>query len=117
MIPLDVKTRLNSTFHMIDVLYKQRKAVNYWLGTNPQVGKMKLVVSSHWYLIENITDYLKVFERPSRILSGSKYVSLSLVMPEFIEIFTYVESMVKEPHIDVRIKEVFTNAYSILSKY
>ena len=65
MIPLDVKTRWNSTFHMLDVLCKQKKAFDYWLGTNPEVGKVNLgylkLNESDWNLIENIRDYLRVF--------------------------------------------------------
>jgi len=65
MMPLDAKTRWNSKFHMLDVLCKQKKAFDYWLGTNPEVGKFKLgylkLNESDWNLIENIRDYLRVF--------------------------------------------------------
>jgi len=39
---LNIPTRWNSTFYMLERLLKQKKGFNNWLSTNPKVEKVKL---------------------------------------------------------------------------
>ena len=121
MLILDVKTRWNSTFYMIERLIEQKRAVEYWLSTNPECGKIKMGYlkpsDDEWKLLEEIMIHLKVFEESSRLLSGSKYPTLSLVMPAYIELFTYIENQMSRDEVSQMVKEALTDSHSILSKY
>ena len=44
-------------------------------------------------------------------------MTLSMVMPTFIGLFSYIESVIKKPGVSLQIKQTLTNAHSILSKY
>jgi len=80
------------------------------------LGYLKLS-DADWITIEEIVEHLSVFEEASKLLSGDKYVTLSMVMPTFIELFSYIKSVIKKPGVSLQIKQTLTNAHSILSKY
>jgi zinc finger BED domain-containing protein 1 (E3 SUMO-protein ligase ZBED1) len=118
---LDVVTRWNSTFYMLERLIKQKKAFNNWLETNPKIGKIHLgylkLSTADWSLIDRKVEHLNVFEEATKLLSGDKYVTLSMVMPTFIELFTYIENAMNNDDVLNRIKEVLTKAHQVSSKY
>jgi len=102
-------------------LDQTKKGFNNWIATDPTVGKVKLgylkLSDADWITIEEIVEHLSVFEEASKLLSGDKYVTLSMVMPTFIELFSYIKSVIKKPGVSLQIKQTLTNAHSILSKY
>jgi len=63
-----------------------------------------------------MVEHLSVFEEATKPLSGDKYEILSMVMPTFIELFSYIENVVSKPDVIFKIKQALTKAHSILSK-
>jgi len=121
MLQLDCRTRWNSTYDMLSILYKQRKAFDYWLATDPQVNKVKLgylkLTTEEWDMVKQMITHLKGFEECTKLASGSHYVTLSMIMPAFIELFTYIESRTADNSVNERIKIALTKAHKILGKY
>ena len=82
-------------------LDQTKKGFNNWIATDPTVWKVKLgylkLSDADWITIEEIVEHLSVFEEASKLLSGDMYVTLSMVMPTFIELFSYIESVIKKP--------------------
>ena len=50
-------------------------------------------------------------------MSGEKYPTLSLVMPIFIELFSYIENKVRMESEDIDIKVALSAAHSVLAKH
>ena len=50
----------------------------------------------------------------SKLLPGSKYVTLSFVMPIFIELFSYI---MDQTNVQDDVKVALTQSHSVLSKY
>ena len=98
MLSLDVPTRWNSTFAMIQRAIKVREGLWNWLGTDPEIGKVKLgflqFSDTDWTTLDLMCGILQKFEEASTMMSGEKYPTLSLSMPVFIELFTFIESKV-----------------------
>ena len=57
------------------------------------------------------------FEEATTLLSGSKYITLSMVMPTFIELFTYIETVMEREDIQLDVKLAFSHSHTVLSKY
>jgi len=75
----DVKTRWNSTFHMLQRLKFLRKSINQYVKDEK---KFELEISEKEYLIlEQLEQFLEPLEEVTELCSGSKYPSLSLVLP------------------------------------
>jgi hypothetical protein len=121
MLILDVKTRWNSTFAMLKRLVEQKNAVNFWMGTNPKFGKIAIgylkLSEEEWMLVNEMVNHLSIFDESTRLISGNSYPTLSLVMPAFIEMFTYIENQMKNSEVSLRIKEALTMSHKVLSKY
>src|SRR6266542_3223938 len=54
-----------------------------------------MLTEGEWQLIENLVEFLKRFEEITRLLSGSKYVTLSLVYPLIFSLKNYIKDMLK----------------------
>jgi hypothetical protein len=59
----------------------------------------------------------RIFEEATKLLSGDKYVTLTLVMPAFIELFSYIESVMVKAVVSNSVKEALTQSHSVLFKY
>ena len=74
MLILDVPTRWNSTFYMIQRAVKVRDGLKNWLSTDPEIGRMKIgslqFSPNDWATMEKICTYLEKFESASRMMSG-----------------------------------------------
>src|SRR6266511_3078065 len=88
----DVKTRWNSSFYFWQRLLLLKRALTFLPSklkadhvkenTNDGKGLERIMLTEgEWQLIENLVEFLKRFEEITRLLGGSKYVTLSLVYP------------------------------------
>ena len=106
---------------MLQRVLCQRQGFNNWLGTNPKVGKMSLgflkLQDSDWHIIQQMVEHLNVFEEATKLLSGSKYITLSMVIPTFIELFTYIETVTEREDIQLDVKLALPHSHTVLSKY
>ena len=121
MLILDVPTRWNSTFYMIQRALKVRNGLKNWISTDPEIGKVKLgscqFSQTDWEVLERISVLLEKFESASQLLSGGSYPTLSFVMPVFIELFSYIENEVANCSSDYRMKQALSAAHCVLAKY
>lgn len=77
---IDVETRWGSTWLMIDRLLSMRSVVKYLIETDPDFKNLGTDEET-WGTLTNLGPLLKPFVEATELLSGSKYVSLSLVIP------------------------------------
>jgi len=54
-----------------------------------------MLTEGEWQLMENLVEFLKRFEEITRLLGGSKYVTLSLVYPLIFSLKNYIKNMLK----------------------
>jgi hypothetical protein len=106
---------------MLERILRQKQGFNNWLLTDPKVGQTTLgylkFQGSPWEIIEQIVEHLGVFEEATKLLSGSKYVTLSLVMPIFIELFSHIEEVMEQENVQQDVKVALSRSHSVLSKY
>lgn len=76
---MDVKTRWNSTFHMLQRYIQLRSIVNEILLENPNAPD--IVSAQENNLIQKIILILNPFEYVTRDISGEKYVTSSKIIP------------------------------------
>ena len=121
MLVLDVPTRWNSTFYMIQIALKVRNGLKNWLSTDPEIGKVKLgsfqFSQTDWEVLEKICTLLEKFESASQLLSGGSYPTLSFVMPVFIELFSYIEREVENLSRTDPMRDPLSEAHRVLAKY
>jgi hypothetical protein len=118
---LDVPTRWNSTYYMIKRAIEVREGFHNWIGTNPEIGKTKMAsyqLEPHeWDLLQTVQSVLEKFELATKLISGTKYPTLALVMPLFIELFSYIEAQVSALSPDDPIAIALSKAHEVMSKY
>ena len=121
MLSLDVPTRWNSTFAMIQRAIKVREGLRNWLGTDPEIGKVKLgflqFSDTDWTTLDLMCGILQKFEEASIMMSGEKYPTLSLSMLVFIELFTFIESKVHNDNDSYGMNAALSAAHGVLAKY
>src|SRR6266498_3231953 len=54
-----------------------------------------MLTEGEWQLMENLVEFLKRFEEITRLLGGSKYVTLSLVYPLIFSLKNYIKDMLE----------------------
>src|SRR5689334_18382988 len=106
---------------MIQRAVKVRDGLKNWLSTDPVIGKIRLgalqLTSTEWRNLERVCDILQKFEEASTMMSGAKYPTLSLVMPLFVELFTFIEGQLESAGQYDELKEPLTVAHTSLAKY
>jgi hypothetical protein len=80
---LDVKTRWNSSFVMLDRGYKLRKAIEMYISGDPAVKQFQLT-NEEWDNLSEILVLLKPLYIATICLSKSKFPSLSTTLPIYI---------------------------------
>ncbi len=102
----DVKTRWNSSFYSWQRLLLLKRALTFLpsklkadhVKENTNDGKRLeriMLTEGEWQLMENLVEFLKRFEEITRLLGGSKYVTLSLVYPLIFSLKNYIKDMLE----------------------
>lgn len=84
---VDVATRWNSTYDMIDRLFSMRRTISYlidkpkYLEDKENRGLQVHITNMEWDAIRRLRDVLVPFQEATLMLSGSSYVTLSLALP------------------------------------
>ena len=73
-------TRWNSTYYMLERLVEQKKAINMFF-TDESEAELDELTSNEWRLMDCLLSILQPAESATRVLSGDKYCSASLVIP------------------------------------
>ena len=98
----DVKTRWNSSFYSWKRLLLLKKALTFLpnklkadhVKENTNDGKRLeriMLIEEEWKFMEDLVEILKRFEEITRLLGGSKYVTLSLIYPLIFSLKKYIK--------------------------
>ncbi|CAH1114950.1 unnamed protein product [Psylliodes chrysocephalus] len=75
---LDVATRWNSTFFMLERFSELENCIRSTLGLLD--AKLPHIIPEEWIVIKELCEILKYFEEATRSISGENYISASLVI-------------------------------------
>ena len=98
----DVSTRWNSTYYAWERLIELKRAIKFLPGqlksdldkdAQKDGEKLEKIMLSdeEWSLIENLLDLLSGFEEVTRLLSGAKYCTISLMYPAISAIIATIK--------------------------
>ncbi|CAB4400311.1 unnamed protein product [Rhizophagus irregularis] len=73
---LDIKTRWNSTYLMLDRILKLQKPINDLILLEPDLNKF-FISTEKWDIIKELHHILEKFYKATEYISMSKYVILS----------------------------------------
>lgn len=90
---LDVTTRWNSTFEMLDSAFKMKAALAILCENDPVFRSLKLT-SDDWQLLKKILDFLKYFKVVSDKICGEKYITLPIAIIAFNLLLDKIETIV-----------------------
>jgi len=91
---IDVATRWNSTFDMIECGLSLRLALNTFCSTSDILNIRRfLLTNDEWYLLTQIHLFLKNFKLVSTLLGGDKYATLPLVIVAFNMLLDKIENI------------------------
>lgn len=76
---IDVKTRWNSTYDMLNWSFKYKLPINVFCDANISFKTIK-PSNVEWNLIERVLNYLKPFKTLSNLFSGEKFCTISMVV-------------------------------------
>lgn len=79
---LDVPTRWNSTLHMLERAHCLQLAYNMYVDHETALHDCKIDIND-WLIIEDLIKLLKPLEEATVYLSGSKYPSISSLIPTY----------------------------------
>ena len=79
----DVCTRWNSTYYMLKRLQELRMALTVVLSDDEalQADNDRLLKDNEWLLMADMVNVLSEFEKATTVVSGQRYVTLSLILP------------------------------------
>lgn len=92
---IDVKTRWNSTYHMLERMVELKDVIKYFLaieeipyqkGHAEQIDKadeILRITSIEWDRIHQIIKFLRPFEEITQRVSGHNYVTASFIIPSY----------------------------------
>ncbi|CAN0908950.1 Zinc finger BED domain-containing protein RICESLEEPER 2 [Linum grandiflorum] len=110
---LDVPTRWNSTYIMLETALIYQKAffaldsMDHTFGANLEQKKYKDVIlgsptEDDWKCVKNLTRYLKFFHELTLVASGTKYVTSHLFLTEVSRLFHHIYKMEKSGDEDIK---------------
>jgi hypothetical protein len=94
---LDVPTRWNSTYDMMDRALKLEKSIQMYASqhdsnlTTSEMDKAFNLKGSMWGRFRDIMEYLQKFKDVSTGLCGDKYPTLSMVVPQYNRLLKHLE--------------------------
>jgi hypothetical protein len=94
---LDVLTRWNSTYDMMDRALKLEKSIQMYVSqydsnlTTSEMDKAFNLKGSMWGRFRDIMEYLQKFKEVSTVLCGDKYPTLSMVVPQYNRLLKHLE--------------------------
>lgn len=94
-VTLDVRTRWDSTFDMINIILKLNIPLKSLWDTCPEVHEYK-IREAEWSILEKIFNFLKYFKQVSKLLGGEKYITLPSVVVVFNKLIDKIESTIFE---------------------
>jgi len=113
---LDVKTRWSSTYQMLKRALVLIRVLQYLLVQKPALSKLSFS-SSDWELLALVRDFLRKFSQTTKMIEGSKYPTLSLVVPFFNNLRDHVLSWKNDVAKPDEIREAAVVADEKLDKY
>jgi hypothetical protein len=120
---LDVRTRWNSTYDMIERLTVLRPAIDNICLTESSLTKFNLNLDEHdWVWLIELMDVLAIFKGPTLIVSGERYPTLSHQLPQYWAIATLLQEKVQRfqpgsEHSNAVLYQACTAGYRKLNEY
>jgi hypothetical protein len=105
---LDVKTRWNSTYYMLENIQKMKKIYN--------LHKDIKINDNYWNFLESLLEYLKIYEEATKLLSNTLYPSISLMFIVIKKLFEETSKW-KNKQTYTEINKSATYIFDKLSKY
>ncbi|KAI1282001.1 putative AC transposase [Halotydeus destructor] len=109
---LDVPTRWNSTYDMIDRGLKLKTCMRHLLDTHKDYQHLDLSETS-WVNLELMSKFLEAFYEATKLMSGSSYTTLSYVIPVMQSLRRHCEQALNEPSL----QPMASKALSKMSDY
>ncbi|CAB4484797.1 unnamed protein product [Rhizophagus irregularis] len=113
---VDVKTRWNSTFDMIERSLELREALDNIAIADRDLRQWELI-DAEWDLLKQIKKLLYIFLRATLHISHGRYPTIENSIPIFNWIMDKIEDFDKKANIDEIVKKAACNAMEKLKKY
>ena len=87
---LDVKTRWNTSYSMLQRFEDLRPAVEMFISSDPKLHQHRLS-EEEWLCLTDVVSLLKPLYQATVALSKSKYTSLSLTVPIYVGLIKVID--------------------------
>jgi hypothetical protein len=87
---LDVKTRWNTSYSMLQRFEDLRPAVEMFISSDPKLHQHRLS-EEEWLCLTDVVSLLKPIYQAKVALSKSKYTSLSLTVPIYVGLIKVID--------------------------
>ena len=114
---LDVPTRWSSTFEMIIRGLRIMKALTRMAALPENNMRDKELSEEDWKLLKLVSEFLNPFAQVTKVMEGSKYTTLSGVVPLFNKLLNHAEDWSVKPRISDLIRKGASSAFEKLNKY
>lgn len=109
---MDVPTRWNSTYTMLERALKYRPMLHRYFVEMDGAGSKYLLSYEEWDKIEKICELLKPFYEITNLFSGSDYPTANLYFPEAFTIQCRLRKAIESDDIDINVA-----AHAMLEKF
>jgi hypothetical protein len=117
-IPLDIPVRWSSTGVIIDSFLTLKEPIEAVYATQQLDASIKVfsLTEDDWALLQEVRDFLKIFERCTKEMQADDYPTLHRVIPHYFRMMEKL-SVIKTEGTNQAIKSAASAAYSTLSDY